>query len=126
MSKIISSKIRHRLRFAPDPNNTAFPTKPVFVETRLIREIAEYPKKVNYVSFDDIVEIEILLPNGTTKTIYSEPFNDSQVYLVSWGRGGLEKLASHWHDPIDVHPDVDGVVYVTPTSREQFEEQKTA
>jgi len=126
MSKIISSRIRHQVQFAPDPNRTGFPTEPIFVETRLIRDITNYPEKVKYVSFDDIVEICVQIPNGPVRIIYSEPFNNSGHYLISWDPENIERLSREWFDALDVNPTVNGKVYVIPTSLKQCQEQRTA
>jgi hypothetical protein len=127
MSKILSSKIRHQMQFAPDPNRTAFPTKPIFVETRLIRDITHFPEGVKYVSFYDIVETEIQMSDGTTQTVYSEPFNNNDTYYVKWVDEEVQKSTfSFSQELIAVHSTVKEKVFVIPTSKEQSEKQQAA
>jgi hypothetical protein len=123
MTTIISSIVRHRVQFAPDPNNRSFPTKPQFTETRLVRDVAEYPEGVNYISFHDVVVTEVRLPNGKTQTLISEPVNDSGVYHIQW-KAPVPKLPSPtFNGPVPVHPDVAGKVFVRVSSQSQLAEQ---
>lgn len=78
-AQILESSIRHRVSFAPDPNNKAFPTKPAFVKTRLVREIAEFPEGVDYINFDSVVETRLVFPgfkppDDEFLTVESQPF----------------------------------------------------
>lgn len=126
MTRIVSTRIRHRVVFAPDPVNPAFPTKPKFVETRLIRDLTEFPKGAHYTHFEDVIETLIRLPDGRERTVYSEPVND-QVFLVQWDEvSHRQVLNNSWPGAIEVHPSLKGKVWIVASEHRELEEQNAA
>jgi hypothetical protein len=124
-AKIVGSRILHRVWFAPDPKNKAFPTSPKVVPTRLIRDILEFPEGVDYVSFDDVVETEVRV-GVRTEWVYSTPFNKSEVHFVIHTKP--QTKTSEWairNHEIEVHPSLKGKIWVFGDAR-QFAAQKTA
>lgn len=126
MSAIVSTKICHRVQFASNPKNRSFPTYPEFVETRLIRDLTYFPKEVKYVSFDDVIETVVRLPNGSTVTVYSQPFNESGVYHVAWSAQKQLMDSRHCEGRISVHENLQGKVFVSTSTAEQDKEQRAA
>lgn len=126
MTAILKVCIRHRVRFAPDPKNTAWPTQPQFVDRRLVKDVEEFPVGVKYLIFDDVVESTVRLPNGEVKVLVSEPVN-KETFHVEWDRDKVNRiLANHqnWPSPIDVHSSLVGEVWVIASLRGQAEAQK--
>ena len=128
-SGILSVRLLHQASFAPNPENLAFPTKAVHVESRFVRDLTEFPRGVNLVFFEDIVEIEVMTPGihglgMEKKTFRTEPFN-SETFHVLHTASDFEKFrGNNWYE-IDVHPSLKGKVWVIGFPR-QAEEQRAA
>jgi hypothetical protein len=123
---MVSTRIRHRVHFAPNPENPSFGTEPVIVETRRVCDIAEFPAKVNYIFFDDVVETIVRLPDGTTKTLYTKPVNE-ELFFVKWDEISYRKtLTNGSAGEVAVHPTLQGKIWVIASQSRQLEGQKAA
>lgn len=114
------------MHFAPDPNNTSFPTKPVFVESRLVRDVTEFPTRVNYLYFDDVVETVVRFGDDQELTVHSKPFNE-EMFFVQWSVENHKKTVENsWPGSIEVNPSLKNKVWVVASRRHQLSEQKAA
>jgi len=126
MTAILTMRVRHRVRFAPNPEATAWPTEPYYVERRLIQDVKEFPTGVKYVTFDDIVETTVRLPSGEEEILVSKSVNN-EMFHVLWTQNHVDQaLNNHknWSCDIDVHPSLEGKIWVISSRKGQVEAQK--
>jgi hypothetical protein len=129
-SCMMQNRIRHRVHFAPDPNNTSFPTEPVLVNSRKVSDLTEIPSGVRYIFFDDVVEshIEVMSrprdnPLVEAQIVYSSPFAEEQ-FAVAWNTSDALRLVKNDWYQIAVHENLKDKVWVL-ASKKQLREVNT-
>jgi hypothetical protein len=130
MTAILSVALRHQVHFAPDPKNTSFPTPSVFVETRLVRDIKEFPENAKYVTFQDVIETVVVLPDGEKTTLCSPGINDEHFHVV-WNQGDEDfwVIRSRMEDEerlVEIHPDLKNTLLVYASVRANLKLQQAA
>lgn len=126
MTAIVAMRVRHRVRFAPNPEAPDWPTQPYYVDRRLIRDIEEFPVDVKYVTFDDVVETTVRLPSGEEKVLVSEGVNED-MFHVQWAQTNVDRILDNhrsWSSDIEVHPSLKGKVWIISSRPGQVEAQK--
>lgn len=127
-TKITGCKVKSRIHFSPDPEVGFRGTKPTFVESRLVRDILEYPKDVEYVTFEDVVAVGVQTfdqVNGAVSvTLHTRPVNDSMFIVAHTAQKADAIRTEGWHE-IEVHPNLKGKVWVFGRAH-QVAEQKAA
>ena len=113
-SGITSCKIRHRVRFAPDPKNTALSR---FVDKRLVSDLAVFPEGVQSLTFDSVVEVVVGVParrgfGGHLQVCYTTPFNALFFYVV-WSAEEASRIRKNGkQSEIAVHPSLKDKIWV--------------
>lgn len=97
---VLSVRVRHQVVFAPNPENPSFGTKPIFVETRNVADLAEVPDVANKIFFRDVVETTILVGNEQ-HTFLSPQVNESYYCFVRNAFDAARLEDKGW-SPVDV------------------------
>ncbi len=104
--KIVEGFVRHWVEFGPDAKSDAAPMTPQRVKTRLIEELAEFPKGARRFSFYDTVQTVLLDGDGQPFTVMTQPFNRSPEYLIRSAANvvGIASLRNRGYVAIRDHP----------------------
>jgi hypothetical protein len=122
-SSIIEGRIIHRVRFSPDPENTSFPTAPMVIEARRISDLMEFPPRVKYGYFDDVVQVTVQIPDDVggveEKAILTPPFNEESFFVVCT-QDDAAKMRNEdgmlgYREEFEVHPTLVGKMWVFST-----------
>ena len=116
-AKLIFSVIRPIVTFAPNPENPAFGTSPVFVMTRDVSLLKGIPAGTKHLYFRDVVVNTVLINNEEFK-LTSSPFNEEHHHVV-WSELEAKRYeAQGYAVQVDVPPHLKNQVWVfEPKSR---------
>jgi hypothetical protein len=124
------TRIRYQVHFAPDPANPAYPTTSRFVDSGLVRDITEFPRGVKYVSIGQVAEVEFVEPVPTgwirspsSKIMRTGPFNE-ELFHVTHSAVDAARMRETRAE-IEVHPSLEGKVWVFGDKR-QADDQRAA
>jgi hypothetical protein len=81
----------------------------VDVKTRLVQALESFPEGIHYISFRDLVEVEVEV-NGKKEILRTGPYNESR-YVV-FADDGSAWVNRNFYDPIEVHPNLKGKLWV--------------
>jgi hypothetical protein len=95
-TKIISSVIRYTVTFAPDPENPAFGTSPVFVMARDVSMLDDIPRGIKHLSFWSVVVNRVQVGDQEL-TLESKSFNEEH-YHVMWTELDAKRYEAQGHD----------------------------
>lgn len=126
---IKETRIRYWVHFAPDPKNRSFPTASRFVDSGLVRDIAEYPPDVNYLTIGQVAEVEFetrvsvgWMSAPATEVMRTKSFNEELFHVVH-SEERAEKMRSNRHFEIEVHPSLKGKLWVFGDERQALEQE---
>ncbi len=110
-AKIISSRVRHTVSFAPNPENPAFGTKPAFVMNRVVSRLENIPPGIKHLYFRDVV-VSVALVDNKEITLESESFNEEHHHVV-WTLLEARRHGARGYDvQVAVPPHLEGQVWV--------------
>jgi|SRR3989344_7993001 len=107
--QIHGTQLRHQVRFNfRDEKHRNYYSEPEFIETRLIRDLKQFPKIAVGIEIADVVEVKRITGDVT----YTRAFNKVWFHLKHSSYDAMTVRDMHDLDEIDVHPDLRGRVWV--------------